>query len=128
MIAGTAASKMKCLGFCLFFVSIGGKPAFADGLDGTWCSPNGQRISVDGPNVITPGGQQTTGAYSSKNFYFTLPAKEWNAGAVIWMELKSENTARVSTVSKTQNGPPPHGLWQKCDITSYRSSTTEFWS
>ena len=31
--------------------------AHADGLDGIWCSPDGQRITVDGLDVITPGGQ-----------------------------------------------------------------------
>lgn len=93
-------------------------PAFAEGLDGQWCSPNGERITVEGSNVITPGGQQTTGAYNNGNFHFELPKPDRNAGAVIWMEPKSASTARVSTVSKYQSGPPPHGLWRRCDITS----------
>ncbi len=128
MIAGASTLSFKLFGIYLILLSIVAGPAAAKGLDGTWCSPNGQHITVDGLDVITPGGQQTTGAYSKENFHFKLPENEWNAGSVIWMELKSESTVRVSTVSKIQNGPPPHGLWKKCDITSHRSPTTEFWA
>ena len=92
--------------------------AHADGLDGIWCSPDGRRITVDGLDVITPGGQRTTGVYRNDDFAFSVPKTARNAGAVIWMELVSENTARVSIVSKEQREPPPHGLWQRCAYTS----------
>ncbi len=103
---------------CAFLLFIAVGAAHADGLDGMWCSPDGQRITVDGLDVITPGGQRTTGVDGKYDFSYPVPANERNAGAVIWMTLVDENTARVSTVSKEQRGPPPHGLWQRCAYTS----------
>ncbi len=98
---------------CAFLLIIVVGAAHADGLDGIWCSPDGQRLTVDGLGVITPGGQRTTGVYGTVDFSFPVPENERDAGAVIWMKLVDENTARVRTVSKQQREPPPHGLWQR---------------
>jgi len=100
----------------LLIIEVGA--AHADGLDGIWCSPDGQRITVDGLDVITPGGQRTTGVYGKFDFSYPVPENERDAGAVIWMALVDENTARMSTVSKEQREPPPHGLWKRCAYTS----------
>ena len=103
---------------CVFLLFIAVGAAHADGLDGMWCSLDGRRITIDGLDVITPGGQRTTGVYGKYDFSYPVPENERNAGAVIWMTLVGENTARVSTVSKEQREPPPHGLWQRCAYTS----------
>ena len=101
-----------------FLLIIAAAAAAAGGLDGIWCSPDGRRITVDGLDVITPGGQRTTGVYGKQVFSFPVPENEPDAGAVIWMKLVDGNTARVSTVSKQQSEPPPHGLWRRCAYTS----------
>ena len=104
--------------FAFLLIIAAAAAAAAGGLDGIWCSPDGRRITVDGLDVITPGGQRTTGVYRQYVFSYAVPENERDAGAVIWMALVDENTARVSTVSKEQREPPPHGLWQRCAYTS----------
>ena len=99
-------------------MAVSARPVQAHALDGTWCSGDGRRITVDGTAVITPGGGRATGAYSQFAFSFKLPDGERPAGATIWMEPKGPNAARVSTVGRDQQGPPPHGLWHRCDVTS----------
>lgn len=95
--------------------------AEADGLDGRWCSPDGRRVTVSGLTVITPAGREVTGRYSQKAFAFVMPAREWDGGKTIWMELKAPNSARVSVQSPYHEGPPPHVLWRRCpDISDLR--------
>ena len=103
---------------CAIVLAVVAGSAHANRLDGIWCSPDGRRITVDGLDVITPGGQRTTGVYGTHDFSFAVPENERDAGAVIWMKLVDENTARVSTVSNEPSEPPPHGLWRRCAYTS----------
>ncbi len=101
---------------CLIFCAIAG-PVRAGALDGTWCSPDGRRITVAGTSVLTPGGQRTSGIYNREAFHFLVPPNEWDAGKSIWMELKSPDSVRVSTLAENQQGPPPHDRWQRCAAT-----------
>ena len=89
-------------------------PALAGVLDGSWCAPDGRSITVAGTNVVTPGGQKTSGAYNKEAFHFRVPPGEWDAGKEIWMELKTPDSARVSSLSDHQQGPPPHDRWRRC--------------
>ena len=109
---------MNQASWAALLIIIAAGPAQADGLDGIWCSPDGRRITVDGLAVVSPGGQPATGVYGTVDFSFPVPEGEPDAGAVIWMKLVDENTARVSTVSEQQGEPPPHGRWRRCAYTS----------
>ena len=104
--------KFLCLGL-LMLASL----AVASSVDGSWCAPDGRRLSVDGTAVVTPGGQRTTGRYSLRAFTFVLPAGEWQAGASLWLERKGGDGLRVSTLRPAHQGPPPHDLWRRCRIT-----------
>lgn len=101
---------------CLTLLAFAG-PAQAGALDGTWCAPDGRRITVAGTDVLTPGGQRTTGAYNGQAFHFQVPPNEWDSGKSIWMVLKAPDSARVSTLAENQQGPPPHDRWRRCAAT-----------
>ena len=50
--------------------------ALADAIDGDWCDSNGKRMSIRGPTMVTPGGQQISGNYSRHYFSYVIPAGE----------------------------------------------------
>ena len=69
-------------------------PAFADVIDGTWCYKD-LSLSIDGPQIITPGRSATTGNYQRHSFDYTTPANERDAGAIVHMILLNENTVNL---------------------------------
>ena len=107
-------------------VGLPGGPAWTleiGALDGQWCSPDGQIISVSGTSVIAPNGVRTTGTYDKHAFLFTEPGQNGRFGRVIWMEPKGKDAARVSVVSPVQKEPPPHDRWRRCGIVSSEKGT-----
>ena len=70
--------------------------ALADRIDGEWCSPDGLRhVRINGPQIETPGGQNSTGDYERHAFTFTIPEGESDAGTVVQMHLLGETAVRV---------------------------------
>jgi hypothetical protein len=49
--------------------------ALADAIDGDWCDANGKRMSIRGPSIVTPGGQQISGNYSRHYFSYVIPSR-----------------------------------------------------
>ena len=78
------------------------QPAFADAIDGDWCRADGKRMTIRGPAIVTPGGQQTNGDYSRHFFSYVIPPSEAGAGATVSIQLLQANTwlmrAKVLTV------------------------------
>ena len=56
------------------------QPAFADAIDGDWCRTDGKRMTIRGPAIVTPGGQQTNGHYTRHSFSYVIPAGEAGRG------------------------------------------------
>lgn len=103
----------------LFIILTLSSPATAaTSLDGAWCSPDGERIIVDGPRATTPGGNTVTGEDRGRAYRFTLPDGEFGAGTEIWLELEDDGTLRVSRLRDNTLGPPPHDAWTRCDPVS----------
>src|SRR5262245_15752432 len=50
--------------------------AHADAIDGDWCHSNGKRMSIRGPAIITPVGQETRGNYTRHFFSYVIPGGE----------------------------------------------------
>jgi hypothetical protein len=83
--------------------------ALADVIDGAWCREAGQRLSIDGPSIVTPGGTATEGNYSRHFFTYVVPKGEPGAGTTIEMRLLNEQTM--------QSRPGPGGpvqTWHRC--------------
>jgi hypothetical protein len=86
-----------------------GQPVRADAIDGDWCQANGKRMSIRGPAIVTPGGQQTSGNYDRHFFSYVVPAGETGAGATVEIQLLSEELAR-----ERQGGDPAEREWRRC--------------
>jgi hypothetical protein len=83
--------------------------ALADAIDGDWCHSSGKRMSIRGPAIVTPGGQQTNGNYTRHYFSYVIPAGEIGAGATIEVQLLSEYLAHAR-----QAGDPSVQEWRRC--------------
>lgn len=82
-------------------------PARADRIDGHWCSPNGLRLTIAGPNITTPGGARIGGEYDRHGFAYTAPTGEPAAGSRVTMVLMGEDTVRVQA-------PGLDPVWHRC--------------
>jgi hypothetical protein len=89
-------------------------PAFADAIDGNWCSEKtGKTMQIQGSSIVTPGGTRMTGRYSRHAFSYTVPEGEDGAGAPVAMRLLDENDVQMQV---GEAGEP--SMWHRCEQTS----------
>jgi hypothetical protein len=69
--------------------------ARADSIDGNWCSENGLRLTIQGPNLLSPGGARLAGDYSRHGFGYVAPAGEPGGGGRVELVLQGENLVRA---------------------------------
>lgn len=83
--------------------------ARADVIDGAWCREPGGRLTIDGPAIVTPAGNATTGTYSRHYFSYVVPAGESGAGTTVEMRLLNEQTMqrRAGPASSVET-------WHRC--------------
>lgn len=87
-------------------------PALADAIDGDWChTPDNRRLSIRGPDMVTPGGKHMQGDYSRHYFTYTVPAPEPHAGATVYMQLLDENTVHLRVGNAAGAAPE---TWLRC--------------
>ncbi len=99
--------------FAGFTVVLGGQ-AFADKIDGMWCSPKGASISIDQSRVITPGGATVTANYNRHHVDYEIPAGEPNGGGRFSADQLNDDQIRVVIVgSAGANGTAPE-IWTPC--------------
>lgn len=87
-------------------------PAWADAIDGNWCSRDGKSMSISGPDIVTPGGTRMVGDYHRHGFRYVVPAAEKPAGAQVDMSLVDEETLHVRV------GKGSIETWRRCKPTS----------
>jgi hypothetical protein len=83
-------------------------PALADAIDGDWCHSDGKRLTINGPEIVTPAGTKTKGDYDRHHFSYLVPAREPGAGAPVAMVLQGEHQMTLK---------PPTGdnqIWRRC--------------
>lgn len=84
-------------------------PALADAIDGDWCRADGKRMSIRGPAIVTPGGQETRGDYTRHFFSYVVPAGEPGAGNKVSIQLLSEYLAQAR-----EGETAPLQEWRRC--------------
>ncbi len=87
--------------------------ALADAIDGNWCNGE-QRMSIRGPEIVTPTGLTLTGDYTRHAFAYDIPDGEPVAGERILMFQLNEQTIRVHVDSTDNEGE----IWERCQFTS----------
>ena len=75
--------------------------SLADVIDGDWCKADGKRMKIRGPEIVTPGGNQTRGDYTRHSFSYVVPAGEAGAGENVSIILLSEFLAVLVGNSST---------------------------
>ena len=88
-------------------------PAHADAIDGDWCRTDGKRMSIRGPDIVTPGGHSIRGDYTRHSFSYVVPAGESGAGEIVSIILRNEYLAHA------RQGTPDAPLqeWKRCPAT-----------
>jgi hypothetical protein len=97
------------VGLLLLFVA----PAAADAIDGNWCHQDGRRLSIRGPEIVTPGGNKLAGNYDRHSFSYVVPATEPSGGQPHIMVLLSENAMRAR-IGAAPTGSDPAEVWTRC--------------
>jgi hypothetical protein len=87
--------------------------AFADVIDGMWCNKDGLSLTIDGPSIITPGGNRITGQYGRHSFLYTVPANEKGAGGPMNLILLNEETVNLWLGSGLPE-PAAVEVWRRC--------------
>ena len=90
-------------------------PAYADRIDGEWCSPKGS-LRIEGPKIRTPAGTDTTGRYTRHAFAYEPPPGDSDTGQMIVMQLLSEELMKLAHVKDGMPGPWEE--WHRCNVTS----------
>lgn len=86
--------------------------AQADAIDGRWCHPDGRRLMIRGPEIVTPGSNRISGDYTRHNFTYVVPASEPSAGQTVYMRLLGEYVMHSRLGAPAGEGPPD--VWNCC--------------
>ena len=89
--------------------SLAALPALADAIDGHWCFPDGRRMSIQGPAIVTPDGTRTQGDYARHYFTYVVPPSDRGAGQTVSMALVNEETVHLRI-----GNADPIEVWRRC--------------
>jgi hypothetical protein len=107
--------RCRLAGLSCVLIVAGAASAWADVIDGHWCFTDGERISIQGPSIVTPAGSQIQGDYSRHFFTYVVPPTDPGAGQTVSMMLMNEDTVhlRIGTgPSYSSDGPVQ--VWHRC--------------
>ena len=90
--------------------------AYADRIDGTWCTGSTTRVEINGPRISLAGRSAFEGQYTRHEFIYTVPAGEVHAGDQIYMKLRGEEYMTSFTIK--DNHPVDPLDWKRCQATS----------
>jgi hypothetical protein len=83
--------------------------ARADSIDGHWCTDTGLRMTIQGQNLVSPGGVRISGDYGRHDFSYVAPAGEPGGGGRVDLRLMGENAVRAQAASGAIEP-----LWRRC--------------
>ena len=88
--------------------------AAADAIDGNWCY-GAKRLSISGPEIVTPGGTKMNGDYGRHDFRYTVPAGEAVAGSTVEMDLLSDEEMQLWPTGSQPNAKAADAqMWKRC--------------
>jgi len=92
--------------------------AWADRIDGNWCSPANATMTIEGPRVVTPSGKVTQGDYYRHHFDYIVPDGDKDAGAHVHADLIDPDhiILTLTLPQATSSGKPE--TWKRCQVVS----------
>ena len=90
--------------------------AYADAIDGEWCSAKGLNLMIEGPKIRLPSGAAITGQYRRHEFAYQVPSGEDHGGELVYLELISEEMMLFRMIKDGAASEPD--LWKRCNVTS----------
>ena len=91
-------------------------PAYADKIDGMWCSEKGDHVSIEGVKITFTSNSSLDGKYARHEFLYTVPQGQDHAGDQIYMRLRDEEDMTSFTIKDGQYLDPV--AWKRCAETS----------
>lgn len=88
--------------------------AAADQIDGTWCSPSGQILSINGTKVVTPGGNTVVARYDRHHIDYLIPVGEQGAGDRFLADQMNDEQIRVRIMNEAQSKSGTPEIWTPC--------------
>ena len=70
-------------------------------------------MSIEGPRMVTPGGNRIVGEYTRHTFSYVVPGDEPGGGTTTAMRQLHDQAIRVFP-----DGMPEGQIWQRCPATS----------
>ena len=84
-------------------------PAWSDQIDGEWCHDDGRIMSIEGPRMVTPGGNRIAGEYTRHTVSYVVPEDESGAGTTTRMRQLHDQAIRV-----WPDGEAEGQEWRRC--------------
>lgn len=111
-----AAIRLLAGGTALAGALLIGHLAWADVIDGEWCSvDNKQHMVIAGPTILTPGDHRILGDYARHAFSYVVPDGEANAGQTVFMRLVNPETVNSRTAPNVEAaGAATPLVWHHC--------------
>jgi hypothetical protein len=105
----TYARQVLIMVFAIFF----SPSAFADAIDGDWCSTSeAKQFRIEGPIITTPAGTPTAGDYTRHASVYVVPEGDPSEGDAIAIRLLNDDEVRVAV----NEGEPE--IWRRCKLIS----------
>jgi hypothetical protein len=107
----------RALPVAVLLVIAAATPARADRIDGNWCDASGHSLSIDGPDIKTPGGAAITGDYARHEFAYIAPKQDADSGQVVYLRLFDDNDMG-SVHIKDGQAAGEVVMWHRCEPVS----------
>ena len=105
-----ARSASLSAGLAVVLFGLSGQ-ASADQIDGDWCFPgDGRHLTIQGDDITTPSGTNTTGDYTRHAFRYVVPDSDPGAGDEIDMRQLNDQTMVLRRPDGTEE------TWKRCDF------------
>ena len=90
--------------------------AYADQIDGTWCTGAATRVEINGPKISLGGKLAFDGTYTRHKFIYIVPEGEAHAGDKVYMQVLGDEDMSSFTIK--DNHPVDPLDWKRCQATS----------
>jgi hypothetical protein len=106
--------KLKSALLAAALICASTQAALADRIDGTWCSPEGRSVSIDGPNVVTSRGNAVNANYNRHHIDYAIPAGEPDEGGTFRADQLNDNQIQVVLIGASGEPKGDAEIWTPC--------------